>query len=187
MGKFCSNCGAQIKENSKFCTSCGHIVEQAQPPAQQPQQFIQPPQYAQHTPTAQKKSYKKGFLFAGAGVLLVALIAAGVFTKGFGLFKNLDDTDDPVPTGATSNVAVGENGDITTEAASPSDTTSEENGGVVLSDDEKSAYDCVNLATSFYAVGEGFTSDGLSFCAEGYYALAGAAASAMRYAVDCLL
>ena len=34
--KYCTNCGAQIPDESKFCTDCGQKVEQAAMPVQVP-------------------------------------------------------------------------------------------------------------------------------------------------------
>ena len=86
MARFCSNCGAQLDDALKFCTACGTAqapapVQQAQPQYQQ-QPYAPAP--ASAPPPAKKKS--KAPLVIVALLLVVGLAAAGVFTKGFGLF-----------------------------------------------------------------------------------------------------
>jgi len=97
---FCSKCGAQLDGAMKFCTACGTPTtpQQAQPPVQQQQPYMQPqyqqpqvyaqPQvqqpYAPAPPPAKKKS--KAPLVIVAVIIIGGLVAAGIFTKGFGLF-----------------------------------------------------------------------------------------------------
>jgi outer membrane biosynthesis protein TonB len=76
------------------------------PSNQVPQPQYQPPPpyppYPQYAPApAAKKANKNLFIIGGAGVLIVALIVVGIFTKGFGLFGNTDPAGGSSPEGAT--------------------------------------------------------------------------------------
>lgn len=109
MAKFCPKCGAGLADTAKFCPACGAqspgaapqqapqppVQPQYQQPVQQPQ-YQQPqyqqPQYQQPyapapvppTPPAKKKS--KAPLVIIAVIIIGGLVAAGIFTNGFGLF-----------------------------------------------------------------------------------------------------
>ena len=90
---FCPKCGTQLDGTLKFCTACGTALAAgaAQPPVQQQQQpYMQPQQYQQPyapapTPAPAKKKSKAPLLII-AVIVLGGLVAAGIFTKGFGLF-----------------------------------------------------------------------------------------------------
>ena len=94
---FCSKCGAQLDSALKFCTACGTPTapQQPQPMQAQPPQYQQPyaqPQVQQPyapapvppPPPAKKKS--KAPLVIVAVIIIGGLVAAGIFTNGFGLF-----------------------------------------------------------------------------------------------------
>ena len=105
MARFCPNCGAGVPDAMNFCTACGTQFPGApqqqagQPPIQQQQPYVQP-QYQQQAyaqpqvqqpyapapapPPAKKKS--KAPLVIVVLVLIGGLAAAGILTKGFGLF-----------------------------------------------------------------------------------------------------
>lgn len=89
MPKFCSNCGAEVKEGYKFCLSCGKEIKgkpaksqpaqtqqpQAQPQPTQPQQAAPPPVAPQQTyaPMQPKKSNTK-LLFGIIAIIVVIVI-----------------------------------------------------------------------------------------------------------------
>jgi hypothetical protein len=108
MAKFCTYCGAQVRDNVKFCVSCGQAQSVAlpvQPPVQQPKaapsqaqqipqsQYMKPPQYQQQYvqppiyPPAPAKKSKIPFIIAGeARLCVIVLVAILVITKGLGFF-----------------------------------------------------------------------------------------------------
>lgn len=92
---FCTNCGKQIPDGSKFCTNCGASMGNNQPPIQNQQQFQQPYQqpYQQPfnapNPPPYRPKKSKGGVIAVVVLLVIALIAAGIFfgPKIIDLFK----------------------------------------------------------------------------------------------------
>ena len=127
MAKFCPKCGAGLDSALKFCTNCGTTLpaNAAQPPpVQQQQPYIQPqyqqPQaYAQPQaqqpyapapapPPAKKKSMAP--LVIVAVVILGGLVAAGIFTKGFGLFGGAKGGAIPVSIITGENAALTQSG-----------------------------------------------------------------------------
>ncbi|MCL2146345.1 MAG: zinc-ribbon domain-containing protein [Synergistaceae bacterium] len=93
MAKFCTKCGAAVKENSKFCASCGHIMNKSLlvPNVEQADQspYIQQQGYGQADASVQvvaKKKNKIPMIIYCAVLIVVALVVLGIITKGFGLF-----------------------------------------------------------------------------------------------------
>ena len=182
MAIICSNCGAKVLEGKLFCSACGNrLVQEAeqaalpydaqQPQAQAMQQPIPPGpqptgQQAQLPPPVKKKS-KAPYIIAGAGVLVVALVVAGIFTNGFGLFGNSVETGEIVTSGDNFG----------TLANMPENA----------SDEEMIAYMYIEYVISVFDMGHEFADDGLMIAAECPYGIAAASISSMRYAVDCLL
>jgi len=152
--KHCSNCGSELEDDEVFCAFCGQRHEW---------QTEQP--YNSQQPTPVKKKSKAPFIIAGAAVLVVALVVAGVFTNGFGLFGS---------TGG-GTVTSGDNSNININVP--------KNG----SDEEKLAYGFIELNAGIYQVGLDFTEVGAGHVADGAFSLSLASVSSMRYAVDCLL
>ena len=96
MAKFCPSCGTGLADTAQFCAGCGANLAVPQQQAAQPQ-LQQPP------PPAKKKSNAP----LGIAVLVVvALVATGIFTKGFGLFGG----GIPVSTVTGSSVTLAKSG-----------------------------------------------------------------------------
>jgi len=107
---FCSNCGAQLDGAKKFCTGCGTAqtestaqpVQAAQPQQQAAAQPAPQPAYQPQSP-AKKKSKAPVFIGIFAVVIVAAVVAAGVFTNGFGLLGGGNGNNSGDPTGSNSN------------------------------------------------------------------------------------
>jgi len=92
MAKFCTKCGAELKENTKFCINCGAKITQA--PSLETQAENVPIQQSQPvtTPTYQRAVPKKPNKNLIIGIIAVVLIAVVVivlllvFTQGGGIF-----------------------------------------------------------------------------------------------------
>jgi peptidoglycan hydrolase CwlO-like protein len=71
---YCSNCGAELKENNNFCEVCGTKQEQT------PSEPVPPtPVYGEPVQNTPKPAKKNTALFVVIGILAVALIGLGVF------------------------------------------------------------------------------------------------------------
>ena len=80
---FCSNCGAQLPDDSKFCGCCGAQLDVAPAPAQPPQMTQPAPaQSPQMTQPAPKKPGEKGKI-AGIAAGIVAVLALLALTINF--------------------------------------------------------------------------------------------------------
>ena len=93
MAIFCTYCGKQIEEGAAFCSGCGMAISQTQPTGT--------PATPEAAEAAKKKS-KAPLIIAGVAVLLVALALVGVFTQGFGLFGDTEETKGSVASGSVT-------------------------------------------------------------------------------------
>ncbi len=50
---FCANCGKKLPEDAKFCPDCGHVVDEAEQKAQEPDEAPAEAEEPQPTPTAE--------------------------------------------------------------------------------------------------------------------------------------
>ena len=210
MAKLCSNCGAQVGDNVKFCGSCGQAMSQQHVPSAQPapvqqQPYIQPeasqqpiqpqyqsppanqPQYPQpNMPAPVQAKSKTPLIIAGAaGLAVIALIAAAVVTKGFGLLGNGSNLTEIAQSDRPTQTAAGQKDKLSTTATT-------QTGSTLItvpknaSAEEKLAYSYIETAAEFY---EAATEMEFLFpyCADSFYAIAAVDVCSMRYAVDCLL
>ena len=105
--KFCTQCGAQLDDNSKFCTNCGNPVGQPQQPAPQeqswenwnaPQQPV--PGYVPGGNQQPPKKNKTGLIIGLVVGIVAVIVVALVFLLG-------GKEETPVtPTGAVSDITV---------------------------------------------------------------------------------
>jgi len=161
---YCSNCGAQVADAEKFCGECGYTTEKTAAPTQAAQQTAAPapPPVQQPKVTAKKKKSKKPLVIGSvAGVVVIALVVAGIFTNGFGLFGGKSPISD-LP-------------GIKVEI--PANATNE----------EKLAYSYMENAVSIFNEGNTHAAKGIIPAAEYKYGIAASSISAMRYAAECLL
>jgi len=93
MAIFCTNCGKQIEEGAAFCSACGKAVSQTQPAGT--------PAAPVAAESAKKKS-KAPLIIAGVAVLIIASALVGVFTQGFGLFGDTEETKGSAVSGSVT-------------------------------------------------------------------------------------
>jgi len=87
------------------------------PVSQAPRQYIEPPQYALHVSTAEKKKSLTPFIIAGAGVLVIALVVVGIVARGFGLFGTPAAATDTQSPGAAASDSPGVTANPVTDPA----------------------------------------------------------------------
>ena len=168
---------------------------------------IQPPQYApppppyqiqnpafripnSRAPAAAKKKSKTPFIIGSAAVLVVALVVAGVLTKGFGLFGGKGSIVNNGNATATPYNGAMVNGGVpfATNADGSINIT-----GLTLnippdaSDEEMTAYEFMQDMIGVCEIGWLTYEIGLDRTAHSFYCTAASSISSMRYAVDCLL
>jgi len=104
MARFCSNCGKQITEGGAFCSACGKPVSQSRPAmtSAAPPVAVAAPiaVVAPVMPVMAKKKSKAPLIIAGLAVLVLVFALVGLFTQGFGLLGDTEETSGSIGSGS---------------------------------------------------------------------------------------
>lgn len=94
MTSYCSECGAELIDESKFCTACGKNVEQPPEPAVQPESE-QPVEEKKSSPppkTKKKPSKKLLMGFLALIVIIIIVVIAALYLRGGNESPSVADT-----------------------------------------------------------------------------------------------